>query len=451
MGDPPGAYYTNDKESANAMIKRAVDFKENEMTDFVREIGFLMNQQKEDIESAVLNKGPYKLAELFNNFHIPENRWFGSMSNDQKVTHMEKFHKTKMSAQKDVSGTSNGSADQNDSTCVCLSVSLQNSNIPSVPSVVLQSISEKAENLLKREGAITTAPGSHNNRAFMIESHRSTRPHFVQIANNRKVVCDDCPAYKSAKLRAHAVAAAEKAGILKEYVSWLNKFGPLAMNVTSFITFDSAKGTGKKGGKSTTTRRKGGRNSKAPPVDTYVDRPFRGAVGSTVNTQHRPLLACLHSRQDPMQPSWIQPSMMQQSPMQPFLMQPSTMQPELFQQNLSTTPTPVLGTFELHLLQYCPRLVRVCFGCCQTLKPRHSVPNPPHDMTVVSRMQRIFTLPNRGERVSREGNVYFHLRANCIRTKQPFFQPNMVVVPRWVANLLSTQHRILLTEFGVSI
>ena len=66
------------------MIKRAVDFKENEMSDFVREVGILMNQQKEDIESAVLNKGPYKLAESFKNFHIPENRWFGNMSNKQK-------------------------------------------------------------------------------------------------------------------------------------------------------------------------------------------------------------------------------------------------------------------------------------------------------------------------------------------------------------------------------
>ena len=161
LGDPPRAYYTNDSESAKAMIKRAVDFKENEMSDFVREVGILMNQQKEDIESAVLNKGPYKLAESFKNFHIPENRWFGNMSNKQKVTHLEKLHKAKMSVQKDVPDASNGNADQNDSTCVRLSLRLEKSDIQSFPSVVLKSISEKAENLLKSEGAITTAPGSH--------------------------------------------------------------------------------------------------------------------------------------------------------------------------------------------------------------------------------------------------------------------------------------------------
>ena len=147
----------------------------------------------------------------------------------------------------------------------------------------------------------------------------------------------------------------------------------------------------------------------------------------------------------------MQPSPIQPSPMQPSSMQPSSMQPVVFQQSISTTPTPVSGTFELHLLRYCPPLVRVCFGCCQTLKSGHSIPNPPNDMTVVSRMQRIFILPTSGERVSREGNVYFHLHVNCIRTKQPFFQPNMVVVPQWVANLLSTQHKILLREFGICI
>ena len=357
---------------------------------------------------------------------------------------------------------------------------------------------------------------SHNNRAFMIESHTSTRPHFVQIAKNGKVICDDCPAYKSAKLCAHVVAAAEKAGILKEYISWLNKSGPSAMNLTSFVTFDSAKGTGKKDRKSSTARRKGGRNSKVPPVDTYVDRPFkkRGTVGSTVNTtstvtstytqstclvqqsvcirpQTQPVPPLVHPctshrattpmqpsqiQQSPMQPSRTQPSKIQSSPMQPSpmqpppiqpspmqpspiqpspmqpsSMQPSSMQPVVFQQNVSTTPTPVSGTFELHLLRYCPPLVRVCFGCCQTLKPGHSTPNPPNDMTVVSRMQRIFILPTSEERVSREGNVYFHLHVNCIRTKQPFFQPNMVVVPQWVANLLSAQHKILLREFGICI
>ena len=68
--------------------------------------------------------------------------------------------------------------------------------------------------------------------------------------------------------------AAEKLGMLSKYVAWLTKKGPSEMNLTTLVTFDSGKETRKKGGKTGTARRKGGRSSKAPPVSTIVDRPF---------------------------------------------------------------------------------------------------------------------------------------------------------------------------------
>lgn len=57
LGDPPTAYY-NIPESANAMIKRAVNFKESEMTKFCENLSTLLLQQKEDIDSSILNHGP---------------------------------------------------------------------------------------------------------------------------------------------------------------------------------------------------------------------------------------------------------------------------------------------------------------------------------------------------------------------------------------------------------
>ena len=76
MGVPPLPFYTNDSESANAVIKRAVKFKENEMSDFVREMSVLMQQQKDDVESAIFNKGPYQLAPSFSSFYVAETDWF---------------------------------------------------------------------------------------------------------------------------------------------------------------------------------------------------------------------------------------------------------------------------------------------------------------------------------------------------------------------------------------
>ncbi len=121
-------------------------------------------------------------------------------------------------------------------------------------------------------------------------------------------------------------------------------------------------------------------------------------------------------------------------------------------QNRPLTPQPSNGMFELHLLQYCPPAVRVCFGCSQTLKPDNCVLAPPYDMTVVSRMYREFCHQTTGERMSKEGNVYFHLNSRCIQSKQPCFQPHMLTVAnQWVLSQLTAEHLILLRQFGVRI
>ena len=60
--NPPLPLYTNDLEPASAIIKNAVKFKENEMSDFVCEISVLMQQHKDHVESGIFNKVPYKLC-----------------------------------------------------------------------------------------------------------------------------------------------------------------------------------------------------------------------------------------------------------------------------------------------------------------------------------------------------------------------------------------------------
>ena len=135
-----------------------------------------------------------------------------------------------------------------------------------------QSLVRKSEELLNRPGAITSAPGNSN--SFMVESQTSTRPHFVEIKKNGKVVCSDCPSYASAKFCSHAVAASEKAGQLEKYVKWFTKNGSATINLTSFVTYDSSKNTGKKISQASRAKRKGGRSNRVPPVTSIVDRPL---------------------------------------------------------------------------------------------------------------------------------------------------------------------------------
>ena len=109
-----------------------------------------------------------------------------------------------------------------------------------------------------------------------------------------------------------------------------------------------------------------------------------------------------------------------------------------------------IGTSEIHLLQHCHHLVRVCFGCQQALKPGNGVPDPPNDLTIVSRMPRSLRLSNR-EMVNRQGNVYFHVYRNCVLVKQPYFQPSMVNVSQFVLPHLTPAHFHFLRTFGLRI
>ena len=56
----------------------------------------------------------------------------------------------------------------------------------------------------------------------------------------------------------------------------------------------------------------------------------------------------------------------------------------------------------------------------------------------------MFTHPIKGEKINREGNVYFHANVKCIRMKQPFFHPNCVKVASLIMPQLTSQHILYL-------
>ncbi len=53
LGDPPCPYYTNIPESANALIKRGVGYKETEITELCHRMSVLFVRQKEDVDCAI--------------------------------------------------------------------------------------------------------------------------------------------------------------------------------------------------------------------------------------------------------------------------------------------------------------------------------------------------------------------------------------------------------------
>lgn len=457
LGNPPVPYYTNIPECANALIKQSVNFKENEMSKFCQEMSVLLSRQKADVESAIINHGPYRLAPKFAHLEVPQQEWF-SKSTAQKESSVAKFHHAKMSGE----GPQIGEAPQTQRTDqiesrVQLTVDLQTQGITCVSPTTLQYIMKKAETILNKDTAIVQAPGSVYDTAFMVESTTMVRPHYVTKAANGKITCNDCPNWKAYKLCSHSLAVAEKMGTTLKYLQWFKAKGPNQINLTTLITCDSGKGVGKKGNKSSTARRKGGRSDKIAPTNT-VDR--LSGLSNFVSTQapissvENPNRATNVNRvetatlQPPLLPEinnavWYHPST-QTFPTAPMRSVPQRSAPY-------SSPLPDITTargFSVNLLQFCPALVRSCYGCAQPLKPGGVIGTPPYDLVIVTRMNREFPDPVTGLIRSKEGNVYFHVNLNCLRRKQPYFNPQMAVIPRELLQQLRPEHLQLLQEFG---
>ena len=271
LGDPPQHYYNNVPESANAVIKRAVGFKEQEMSKFCQEMTVLLKQQKEDVDSAVINHGPYHLAPKFAQLEVSQDDWFKKTAN-QKEACIQKFRSAKMSSITESPPACQPNSLSSTNQRPGAHITIEFENIKSAHPTTLQHILEKAEDLLNKDRAVMQAPSSKDAEAFMVESETMVKPHYVTVAKNGKVTCNDCPGWNAYKICSHSLPVAEKNFRTADYLKWLRTKGPQQMNLTSLITSDSNKGVGKKGSKTSTARRKGGRNTNKAPPTNVVDR-----------------------------------------------------------------------------------------------------------------------------------------------------------------------------------
>jgi len=101
--------------------------------------------------------------------------------------------------------------------------------------------------------------------------------------------------------------------------------------------------------------------------------------------------------------------------------------------------SPGQGQFIVYLLQYCPPQTSVCFGCGNTLKPNATIPAPPGDLVIVSKMAREWSYQGRLYR--KPSNVYFHCNVPCVQRKQPNFNGRSCFVNLDIESLLTYVHR----------
>ena len=57
LGDKPSMFTTNASESMNAVLKRKVDYKKNELPDFLEQLRKVIDEQQRELERAIISIG----------------------------------------------------------------------------------------------------------------------------------------------------------------------------------------------------------------------------------------------------------------------------------------------------------------------------------------------------------------------------------------------------------
>ena len=90
LGSPPNAFYTNDVESANGVIKRKTNYRVCEWPEFCRLAKDLVEEQENKIEKAVIAVGEYRFDDEYAHLQVSLSKW-SSMSQAQRKRHLERI------------------------------------------------------------------------------------------------------------------------------------------------------------------------------------------------------------------------------------------------------------------------------------------------------------------------------------------------------------------------
>ena len=257
LGWPPHIFTTNASENANAVLKRKVDYKRNELPVFIDKLKELVQEQQCEVERAVIGRNKYRFTEQYRFLEIPESKWF-MMNTEQRRRHLSQVQSTQVAeasegfSQFDASDPATTEAIS--VTNPVLSVDLESaSEQVNIPIKCLEGIWTKASELISTNDAIVPALGQDSG-ARMVLSYSGKVPHMVTPKKGGEFSCNSsCPHWKSMGTCAHSVAVAEVNKKLPQFLS--AKKRRKSPNVTSLLTANLPRGHGRKGGTASRSRK----------------------------------------------------------------------------------------------------------------------------------------------------------------------------------------------------
>ena len=485
LGSPPKAYYTNDNESINSLLKETTNYKKQQWGMFNDKMKKLVEQQQREVEKAVINCGRYRLRSEYTFLAVAEDKWF-RMTEAQCIQHLKKFNtcsvrQSEQIDQESLSSQPGHSLQSHDITVGqfqlgqinSLSVLCEDATVATrLPKETIEGIWTKAAMLKSDSNAITFAPGC-GKKDRMVKSMSKVSPHLVTVTKNSQYKCDEsCLQHKSLAVCSHVVAAAESNGDLLQFLEWYNKSrGKQPINMTPLALEGMPAGAGRKGGRAP---RKRSRTKLIPTDENRVpltptssnksvvpgkttDNSSACTSGNTAGSNPSPFPISPVNTSIPLPLTYGGPSF---SPTYlPQFQQASSSQSVSYYAQCMTSPSaalasstspvtasPISGQLQEFVLCFKTGNIRVCNGC-------HSKFTQFDDVVVKHYENRKFLHPQSGLPMSKFGNAYYHCQIFCIELNwRGVFDPKNIVVPYDVQSRLSVASKqLIFQQFGLQL
>lgn len=451
LGSPPDPFYTNDVESKNRVLKHQTSYRAQQLPSFVQSMRRMYEDQKEEVERAVVGLGEYRLCSPYRDLGVNSKEWC-KKNEKQRERILKRFQNAQLKSE-----FGSESPDFNsDSSVECAhDKQLPSSSNPLINTRLSESIQmsmwAKVQSYLGDSASYTNAPGVMDYSCLLVKSQSSTRPHFVQKTGSGAYKCDkECLMFKSTNgVCSHSLLAANLNGELDLFVNRYSKT-KVPTNYANLAQHGLPVG-----GKKPSTRRKSSSKKTTAAVKNliadadHVKRTKRTPVTTstipvTLTTEER-LLTC--------------------APVTSSTAGNSTVYaPYSSINSLSTNisvasprPPPPLLHFspgsssvgQLFYIVFLNSRISRCQGCRGQIV--QGLPSP-HDIVIQHKEHVLFQNPNTGNwQLSKDlRNTYYHPRFGCISVKHPDFSSSELKISAEVrCKLLPSHFTLLNAEFGL--
>ena len=237
LGNPPDPFYTNDVESMNSVIKHQTQYKAQELPDFVKTIEHMIDNQKKEIEKAVVGIGEYQIDSDYKHLLVPARKFY-QMTGKQKERRINAFFTNPLVKE----------TRKDDAQTCSNDLSSQPPLLDHLPSYVAEKIQAESEKLTANKSCIVASPGCASGMEWVVQSFddKHRQPYFVECRATGQILCEkSCTLYSSCKVCAHTVAVARRTCSLEKYMVWFQKQRG-SLNVSSLADVHMPKGAGKK-------------------------------------------------------------------------------------------------------------------------------------------------------------------------------------------------------------